>query len=333
MKIYYQTSQIKWRLTKLLRIMRITTLLLLIGLMQTYATNSYSQNTKLSLKMEDASIESILSQIEKVSEFHFFYRSNEIDRNGKFNVDANQQTVDEVLNSLLKDSNLTYKVFDKYIAIVSKENANKNIESLLQQKPVKGKVTDSSGGSLPGVSVVVKGTTTGVITDNDGNYSLANIPENATLQFSFVGMKTKEMVVGSKASVDVVLDEETVGIEEVVAIGYGVQKKKLSTGSTIQMKGDDLQKMSTISPLTAMQSMSPGISITQNSGKPGSDFKINIRGLGTIGNASPLIVIDNVTGGDLNSLNPGDIESIDVLTCGRLFSQFLPIFTKTCPSR
>ena len=330
MKIYYQTSQIKWRLTKLLRIMRITTLLLLIGLMQTYATNSYSQNTKLSLKMEDASIESILSQIEKVSEFHFFYRSNEIDQNGKFNVDANQQTVDEVLNSLLKDSNLTYKVFDKYIAIVSKENAVKNIESLLQQKTVNGKVSDSSGGSLPGVSVVVKGTTTGVITDNNGTFSLANISENAILQFSFVGMKTKEVVVGSKNVINVVLEEETIGLDEVVAVGYGTKTRRDVTGSISTVKSKDIQNFKATSMDALLQGQGAGIQVNQASGSPGAPVRVMIRGTHSIyADAEPLWVIDGIpisnpangigltraSAGQnyLATINPNDVESMEVL--------------------
>ena len=221
--------------------MRITTLLLLIGLMQTYATSTYSQNTKLSLKMENASLESILNEIEKISEFRFFYKSSEINQNEKLNVDAKEQTVDEVLNNLFSNSDLTYRIFDKYIAIVSKENANESIANLMQQKVVTGKVTDATGASLPGASVIVKGTTTGVITDNSGNFTIST-PENATLQFSFVGMKTQEIAVGDKTSINVTLAEETVGIEEVVAIGYGTQKKVNLTGSVAAVSSAEIVK-------------------------------------------------------------------------------------------
>lgn len=186
-------------------------------------------------------------------------------------------------------------------------------EQVLQEKTISGRVTDSSGAPLPGVTVVVKGTTNGTITSAEGAFSLSGIPENATLVFSFMGMKTQEVAVGSQTNINVTMEEEAIGIEELVVIGYGVQKKKLVTGATIQVKGEDLQKLSTTNPISAIQSMSPGISITQRNGLPDSGYKIYIRGLGTIGNASPLVIIDGFVGGDLNSLNPSDIESIDVL--------------------
>ena len=315
MKFFYKSSLIKWRITKLLRIMRITTLLLLIGLMQTYATNSYSQNTKLSLKMENASIETILSKIEKISEFHFFFRSNEINSNDKHTIDANEQTIDEVLNSLLKDSKLTYKIFDKYIAIVSKENANENIESLIQQKAISGKVTDQSGVPLPGVSVVVKGTTSGVITDNNGNFSLAKVPENATLQFSFVGMKTLEFAVRGKTTINAILAEETVGLDEVVAIGYGTTTKKNIVGSITSIKSEKISATPALNPLQGIAGELPGLTVINHSDQPGSSPTLLIRGVGTTGNSTPLIIMDGfqVSNSDIAQLDANEIESITIL--------------------
>jgi len=314
MKFFYKPSLIKWRITKLLRIMRITTLLLLIGLMQTYATNSYSQNTKLSLKMENASIETILSKIEKISEFHFFFRSNEINSNDRHTIDASEQTIDEVLNSLLKDSKLTYKIFDKYIAIVSKENANGNIESLIQQKAIFGKVTDQAGVPLPGVSVVVKGTTTGVITDNSGNFTLTNIPENAILQFSFVGMKAQEVSVGNKTTINLVMAEETIGLEEVVAIGYGTQRKVTLTGSVASSKGNEIQKSPGTNLTNNLAGRIPGLTAVTRSGEPGADgATLRIRGSNTLGDNSPLIVVDGTPNRGMERINPSDIENVTVL--------------------
>ena len=211
-----------------------------------------------------------------------------------------------VLFCLLMTSGLgqTYKLF-------ASENVVNN-EIQLGVK-ISGKVTDSSGASLPGVSVVVKGTTNGIVTDINGNYSIQNIAANAVLQFSFVGMKMQEIKAGSQTVIDVILADESVGIEEVVAIGYGVQKKKLVTGATIQVKGESIQKMSTVSALSALQSQTPGLSITATSGRPDAEYKINIRGLGTIGNANPLVVINGIAGGDLRNIAPADIESVDVL--------------------
>lgn len=176
---------------------------------------------------------------------------------------------------------------------------------------VQGTVTQASDGEpLIGVSVLVKGTNQGAATDIDGNYVI-KADEGATLVFSYVGCKTREIVVTS-SRIDVALLDDVEVLDEVVVVGYGTQKKKLVTGATAQIKGDDIAKLNTTSPLQAMQGQLPGVSIASESGQPGSSMKVTIRGLGTIGNASPLYLIDGI-GGDISTLNPADIESIDVL--------------------
>lgn len=181
------------------------------------------------------------------------------------------------------------------------------------QVQVNGSVSDSQGEPVPGVTVLEKGTQNGVITDIDGNYNLTVPGAESVLVFSFVGMETQEVVVGNQSTIDVVMSETFTDLDEVVVVGYGVQKKKLTTGANLNVSGDDLQKQNTGSALEAIQSQSPGLNITQSSGMPGEGFKVNIRGLGTIGNSQPLYVIDGVAGGDINNLSPADIESIDVL--------------------
>ncbi|WP_258861660.1 TonB-dependent receptor plug domain-containing protein [Marinilabilia salmonicolor] len=181
------------------------------------------------------------------------------------------------------------------------------------QVQVSGSVSDSQGEPIPGVTVLEKGTQNGVITDIDGNYNLSVAGQESVLVFSFVGMQTQEVTVGGQTTIDVVLSETFTDLDEVVVVGYGVQKKKLTTGANLNVSSDDLQAQNTSEPLEAIQSMSPGVNITQSSGMPGSGYKVNIRGLGTIGNSQPLYVIDGVAGGDINNLNPADIESIDVL--------------------
>ncbi|WP_246222870.1 SusC/RagA family TonB-linked outer membrane protein [Draconibacterium halophilum] len=178
---------------------------------------------------------------------------------------------------------------------------------------LQGTVVDDSGSPLPGVTIVVKGTTQGTISDTDGNYSFSEVPDDATLVFSFIGMSTQEILVDGKSTINVTMKEEAIGINEVVAIGYGVQKKKLTTGANINVGSDDLVQQSTSEALEAIQSQAPGVNIVQNSGMPGEGFKVNIRGLGTIGNSQPLYVIDGVAGGNINNLSPADIESIDIL--------------------
>ena len=183
-------------------------------------------------------------------------------------------------------------------------------------KKITGIVVDASGPVI-GASVIEKGKSgNGVITDFDGHFSL-NVTPGATIVISYVGYETQEIKVGNQSSFNITLKEDDAVLEEVVVVGYGTQKKKLVTGATVQVKGEDIAKLNTTNALTAMQSSTPGVQITQSSSQPGKGFKVNIRGVGTIGTSSPLLIIDGINAGTaddgLNGLNPNDIESIDVL--------------------
>ncbi|MDR1779991.1 MAG: TonB-dependent receptor [Tannerella sp.] len=178
---------------------------------------------------------------------------------------------------------------------------------------VSGTVTDASGETLIGVNVQVKGTTLGTITNIDGQYSVAVPNAQSVLVFSYVGYVTQEITVGSQRVINVRLGEDLQSLEEVVVVGYGVQKKKLVTGATVQVSGDDIQKLSTTTALGALQSQTPGVNIVQKSGKPGEGYNVTVRGIGTTGSSTPLYVVDGVAGVDINNINPSDIESVDVL--------------------
>ena len=187
--------------------------------------------------------------------------------------------------------------------------------SMMAQSPnkVSGVVLDNAGYSVIAASVVEQGNTgNGVVTDLDGKFEIA-VPSGATLVVSSVGYATKVVEVGNQTELTIILEEDSQLLEETVVVGYGTQKKKLVTGSTVQVKGETLAKLNTTSPLGAMQASTPGMQITASSGQPGEGFKVSIRGMGTIGSYQPLYVIDGVAGGDINALNPSDIESIDVL--------------------
>lgn len=174
-------------------------------------------------------------------------------------------------------------------------------------------VAAKDGETLIGVNILQKGTTNGTVTDLDGNFTLS-LPVPCELSVTSVGYIGKVVKVTSpNTSLRIVLEEDSKLLDEVVVVGYGVQKKKLVTGATIQVKGEDVSKLNTVSVLGALQSQTPGVDITQSSGMPGEKFKVVIRGLGTVGDASPLYIIDGSAGGDINNLNPADIESIDVL--------------------
>lgn len=187
-----------------------------------------------------------------------------------------------------------------------------HINVYAQERQVTGVVTDIKGMTLPGVNIFIKGTTTGVITDLQGKYSINARPQDV-LVASFVGYITEEVLVGERNVINYKLLEDITVLDEFVVIGYGVQKKKLVTGATSQVKGEILEQRNTMNPLHALQGMSAGVNITTVSGQPGEGLKVNIRGLGTIGNASPLFIVDGVQTGDISYLNASDIESIDVL--------------------
>ena len=196
-------------------------------------------------------------------------------------------------------------------------SASPDVIAAVQQskKKVTGVVNDAMGPVI-GASVMEKGTSNGCVTDLDGNFQLSVNP-GATLVISYIGYITQEIKVGNQSSLSINLKEDSQSLDEVVVVGYGTMKKKLVTGATVQMKGEDIAKMNTTNALTAMQSSSPGVQITQSSSQPGKGFKVSIRGVGTIGESSPLLIIDGIQSGTandgLNGLNPNDIESIDVL--------------------
>lgn len=188
---------------------------------------------------------------------------------------------------------------------------NSAVNSVQQSKKVTGNVSDAEG-PIIGASVVEKGNAgNGTVTDLDGNFSL-NVKPGATIVITYIGYQKQEIVVGNQSNLNVTMKTDDKTLEEVVVVGYGVQKKKLVTGSTIEVKGDDIQKMNTTQVLGALQSQTPGVNIQAASGQPGDGFKISIRGAGTNGNTAPLYIIDGVAG-DINNLNPADIERIDVL--------------------
>ena len=191
-------------------------------------------------------------------------------------------------------------------------SAETSVQAVQQStKKITGTVTDAQGPVI-GASVVEKGTSNGTVTDFDGNFTL-NVKPGATLVISYIGYTTQEITVGNQSNFSVALEEDNASLEEVVVIGYGTMKKKLVTGATVQVKGEDIAKLNTTNALEAMQSSTPGVQITQSSTQPGKGYKVYIRGIGTTGDSAPLYVIDGVAGGNLDGINPNDIESIDVL--------------------
>lgn len=296
------------------RFMKLTFFFMIVGLLQVSAS-VYSQSTKLSLEMRNAKVLDILEQIEKQSEFRFAYSAELIDLERRVNVNIDGKNIDETLDQVFTGTNVKHIVKDRHILLFPEDLKSETVQAV-QQKQVTGKVTDTKGSPIPGVSVVVKGTTAGVITDANGNFSLTNTPDGAILRFSFVGMVAQEIRADSEDVLNVQLVDETFGVEEVIVTGVasGTPKKKLGF-SIDKLTSKSLEQVPAGDAARAIQGKVAGVKITKTSGAPGSESDIQIRGVKTIfGSSNPLIIIDGVqTELGLADVNAEDIESIEVL--------------------
>ncbi|OFX62070.1 MAG: SusC/RagA family TonB-linked outer membrane protein [Bacteroidetes bacterium GWB2_41_8] len=300
---------------KILLKMKLTLCIILFSFLGAFASESYSQTTKLTLELKNSTVRNALGAIENQSEFFFLYSEKIVDVNREVNIEVHGSTIEKILDKIFAGTNVYYTVKGRQIVLTTPEASLFETSSVTeQQKSVSGKVTDSSGSPLPGVSVVVKGTTNGTITDGNGNYSLPNVPENATLQYSFVGMKGQEVVVGGKTTISVILKEESIGIEEVVAIGYGTVKRGDLTGSVSQLNVDKFERVTTTNPLQALQGRIAGLSVTPTSGQPGAGSSVKIHGTQSInGTNSPIYVVDGTISESIDNINTQDIETLTVL--------------------
>lgn len=299
-------------ITNFFRKMKLTLFFVLLSIIQTFANSGYSQNTRFTLAKENTTIEDVLGILEKSSDFYFLYNGKLVDVTQKVTINVENELLEGTLNELFRNTNITYKIFERQVVLSPSAAVG---SSQQQKKSISGKVTDSSGATLPGVSVVVKGTNNGVITDNGGGFSLVLGVNAKTLIFSFVGMKSQEITIGNNTAISVVMEEETIGIEEVVAVGYSTMKKANLTGAVENINSNKINWKPTGQTSMALQGIAPGVTITQNSGQPGKDGgTIRIRGIGTLGTAgqNPLILIDG-TEGKIDNVDPNDIENISVL--------------------
>ncbi len=282
------------------------------------SASTYSQSTRLDISIKNSTMVELINQIEEKSEFFFYYQKEELRGLNDITLELKNATISEILDEVLEDTGIDYSVIDRYIVLRTDggsfgENflasARKMTNS--QQRAVSGKVTDINNQPLPGVTVIIKGTTQGTVTNPDGEYNLTNIPEGATLVFSYVGLESQEIVVGTQSVINVSLEESTIGLGEVVAIGYGTKRRADITGSVAVVNTENLQSVKSFSAAQALQGMAAGVNITP-SGVPGNSPRINIRGISSFGDASPLIIVDGIQQ-NLNNISANDIESIQVL--------------------
>jgi TonB-linked SusC/RagA family outer membrane protein len=304
---------------KFLLIMRLSLILTFATLLNATAS-VYSQSVKVNLDLKNATLETVFKSIQDQTEFDFFYKNDQLPQNKVITKNYENTRVDQILDEVLEGTGLIYRVLNTDIVVTkgttrSSSQRGNNIVAQQQTKTITGTVTDENGQPLPGVTVVVKGTTTGTVTNADGEFNL-QIPLNSeSLTFSFVGFKSQEIQIGSTTNFDIQMVQDVIGLDEVVAVGYGTMKRSDLTGAISSVSGSDLAE--TLSPnlLEQAQGRLAGVDIVKNNGSPGSPSTIRIRGNRSI-NASndPLYVIDGIpTSLSISDFNPRDIESVEVL--------------------
>ena len=287
--------------------MKITLSLILISTLNLLATGTYSQTVKVSLNLNQTSIKQVLKEIERSSEFYFLYNNNLVDVERKVDILAKNEQINTILDRLFANHSIKYAVYDRQIVI---SPANMPLPQQAQRK-VTGKVTDQAGVPIPGVAIIVKGTTIGVTSDSDGNFSLSLPVDTKMLVFSFIGMLSQEITIGSKTIINVKMAEETISIDEVVAVGYGTQKKTTLTGAVAAIKGADIVTTRNENAQNMLAGKISGVRVTQKTAEPGAfNNNFDIRAMG-----SPLIIIDGIprTNTDFQRLDPNDIDNISVL--------------------
>ncbi len=301
--------------------MKVTTFLLFAMFFQVSATVFSQNNGLINLRADNEPLKEILKLIEDQSNNRFLYNSKNINVEQKKSIDCQVESIEDVLDMLFKGTDIKYRSFEKTYVLFSEERDGPIHErglpaSSQQQRSISGKVSDASGLPLPGVTVVVKGTTQGTITDHGGNYTLSNVADGATILFSFVGMRAQEVAVGGKTTIDIVMEEEAIGIEEVVAVGYGTMKKSDLTGSVASVQNKSVNAFPTTNVLQALSGRAAGVQVLQGTGEPGGSISVRIRGTNSIkGSNEPLYVIDGfpTSGSNPTILNNLDIESVEIL--------------------
>jgi len=311
----------KWNMVPLSRrrhkIVMIMKLLFLFNLccLLSVSASSLSQVKVLNLEVKDAKIKDVLDMIEKQSDVSFFYQIESLDVNKKISVEYKNAKLTDVLDKLLIGTDLTYRIMDQYVAIFKKPSQDSYNNQVEQEKQitVTGKVSDDKGDPIPGVNVFEQShPTNGVISGVDGSYSITVSAEDAVLTYSFIGFNTQEVQVAGRSDITVTLVEEFIGLDEVVAIGYGYQKKVNLTGAVDQISSDKIASRPSANVSSALQGMMPGLNVQPSSGDPRNSAKMNIRGFNSINGGSPLVLVDGIAG-DIDRLNPNDIETITVL--------------------
>lgn len=299
----------RYYVKKLCLMMRLMLFLMWVSVFVANANTASSQSVKFTAKFEGSTLAEVFEMLEKQSNIGFLVPGDLLKDQTKISLSFKEAAVEDVLHRILDPRGYEFEFVGKNVVITQKAGQ----AAVAQQRVVKGQVTNSMGEPIPGVTIVVKGTNQGTISDAEGHFTLTNVTAETTLIFSFVGMRSQEIIVGGETTLDVVMEEEAIGIEEVVAVGYGTQKKVNLTGAVAVASKEIFENKSVPNAIAAIQGTLPGVTVTKSSGKPGSEnYNLQIRGASSINSVGVLVIIDGVTG-NLSDINPNDIESMSVL--------------------
>ncbi len=275
-----------------------------------YTLTVYGQQQKINLNLKTAPISSVITEIEKQSGLTFFYHIEDVNPNQKITLNAQNKSLTDVLNTVSSQMNLNWKIENNQILLY------KNVQNKSKAKSIdlKGTVKDKDGSTLPGVTVSVKGKQANTSTDQNGVFAFNDISENAVIIFSFIGMKTREVPINGKTSINVTLFDDAIELNEIVAIGYGTTRKKDITGALSVVTSKEFEAQSTANMGDALEGKIPGVQISKPSGQPQAGYNIIIRGISTItAGSNPLFIVDGVPTTSINQIEPTDIESMSIL--------------------
>ncbi|CAM4345578.1 TonB-dependent receptor [Zobellia roscoffensis] len=324
MKKLFNSRGVRLCTLKLSLKMKLTVLFTIISFFQIQA-NTYSQTKKISLNMPDATVQEVIQEIEELSDFKFLFNRKHVDVNTSVSIKVEKKLISTILDELFDGTNVKFEILKKQIILkktkipIQDINYSPKIGQVLKtldQFTVSGMVTDQEGSPLPGANIIEKGTTNGITADFDGNFSIEVSDINATLVISYIGFSTKEVALEGQTEIAVQLAESAAGLDEVVVVGYGVQKKSDITGAVSNISEEKLQSRPAANFSDALQGRSSGVQIRQSGGDLDGKFQIAIRGVGSVtGSNDPLIVVDGVPliSASFSTINPKDIASIDIL--------------------
>lgn len=301
----------KLRTNRIFIIMRITLFLAFVSAFSLFAGNTHSQNARITLSKSNSTLEVILNEIENQTDYLFIINSN-VNTQQKTSVKAKEEPVSKVLDELFKETDVHYTMEGTHIVLSNKTVAK--VSAAQQARTITGKIIDETGEPLIGVSVLVKGTNNGSITNVNGDYTIAgDINSKTILVITYIGMKKQEVEVGNRNRINVTMTTDSEALDEVVVIGYGTSKKSDLTGSVASVNVDKLNTASNLNLGQALQGKMAGVEVVSTGGQPGAGSRILIRGLGTLNNSNPLYIIDGMYMDNMDFLNPNDVKSISVL--------------------